>query len=822
MMSCCVGVESVMARDRVVGHVRLRSAAVGLVAFSLFAAAAAPSPLAATDPIKTSISADLSGGYARLVFTMAEYDEATARLTNNVLVISFQNPITTSVDRLTVQLPGYVGAVRLDPDGKAIRFALSQPVTLHATSADEKYFIDLLPQSWSGPPPGLPAQVIADLARRAREADLLQRRDHAQQRSSEPIRVRVAVQPTFTRYVFEIPPETSVSSETVKGGLNLTFAAPYKFDLGEAEAALPPGVASIAADLHDRAALVRFTFVTQFDVRTFRDSKGYVVDLVGADTKPAHPAGASSDAAAIQAAAAVLSASAASGGPSPQDNGTAAKPAAPLPASGTPQAAQQPVSASPADSASAPAVSAERPPLQASPPARPASQPANPSPASALPSAASPQAATGGAAPSIAAAPVQTAGPKPGSDKVAAELAREGANLRMAFSFAASTAAAIFQRAETLWIVFDTRSAIDLSALPGEATHTIRTVDLTRSADAVFIRIMLDHPHLATVDTDGSRWTVQIGDTAMDRTHALDLSRNLIGPNRSTVTIAMAEPHLVHHVADPEAGDKLIVVTAFAPARGIITPKSFVEFRALASTQGVVVEPLADDVSVELAPDRVVISRPAGLTLSSSAMQQGSGLRPVMFDSQTWGADRKAAYWQRQSSLIAAAATAPEGKRLAPRVKLARFYLAQGMYVEAKGVLDVALADARPSAENVSLLVLRAMAEIMIDRPDDALKDLADPAVGNLNDAPLWRALAYARQGKWAQARDGFKTEESAVATLPIELQRVALKEELRSDIEVGDLSGASNHLNEFAIIGVPHELEPAVAVLMGRLAEGM
>jgi tetratricopeptide (TPR) repeat protein len=193
-----------------------------------------------------------------------------------------------------------------------------------------------------------------------------------------------------------------------------------------------------------------------------------------------------------------------------------------------------------------------------------------------------------------------------------------------------------------------------------------------------------------------------------------------------------------------------------------------------------------------------------------------------MFDSQIWGFDREASYTERQSHLLAAAASAPQNRRMTPRLDLARFYLARDMYPEAKGVLDVALADDRPAPESVSATVLRAVAEDMMNRPDDALKDLSDPNIGEQHDAPLWRALAYARQGKWSQAREGFKTMEAAVATLPVELQRVALKDEMRSAIEVGDYDGASTDLNDFETIGVPHHMEPVIAILMGRLAEGM
>ena len=315
-----------------------------------------------------------------------------------------------------------------------------------------------------------------------------------------------------------------------------------------------------------------------------------------------------------------------------------------------------------------------------------------------------------------------------------------------------------------------------------------------------------------------------VGDSVPDPTHALEIDRNMIGPNRSSVTIPFQEPHQLHRIDDADVGDQLFVVTAFAPARGFINAQDFVEFRALASTQGVVVEPLADDVNVELAPDKVVISRPGGLTLSSSLQRvlRGNALRPVTFDSQLWGLDQQATYTERQSVLIAAAAAAPASKRLPTRLDLARFYIARDMYPEAKGVLDVALTEDRPPAEQVSANVLRAVAEVMMNRPDDALRDLSSPSVGDQHDAPLWRALAYARQGKWAQARDCFKNVEAAIATLPVELQRVVLQDEMRAAIETGDFAGAADELNDFETIGVPREMQPGMAVLIGRLAEGM
>jgi len=97
------------------------------------------------------------------------------------------------------------------------------------------------------------------------------------------------------------------------------------------------------------------------------------------------------------------------------------------------------------------------------------------------------------------------------------------------------------------------------------------------------------------------------------------------------------------------------------------------------------------------------------------------------------------------------------------------------MYPEAKGVLDLSLADSKPGFEDPVALIVHSVASSLIDRPGQALKDLASPAIGTNFDSQLWNALAYARQHKWAEAREKFKNVEFAVTSLPIELQRIVV-----------------------------------------------
>ncbi len=850
-----------------------------LVRVLMVIAALASVRAAAANTIKATVIAGVQGGYARLIFTMSAYDQTSVRQEGNVLIISFNKPIDISVDRLAGQAPDYIGAARSDPDGSAVRLALARKVTVNAMNAGEQYFVDLLPDTWRGLPPGLPQAVVDALARRAREAERLADRERriASLGKIPAVRVHVANGPTFTRYIFGVPSQVSVAAERQKNGLTLKFDAPLNFDLEDVQSTLPSTIGAVKAQLQDASATVHFDFLADAGVRTFRDENGYAVDVAGAGKdRPANPAAAILRAAALpgrpaptvsvpiararQAGSGALAASAAPIALPPPAISTPPVPPAPA---GAVAAATAPSSIPPANAR--PALIASNPAKGPGPPTRPAvneasipiaSGPAKgPGPLAPL-AVNKPPAPIGSAQAKVAGPPAGTAVQRPAvrlatarpeaampppvaakrvvqapraadgngqaAGKIPVDLARQNEHLKLSFEFATPTAAAVFNRADTLWIVFDSKADIDLSALKNEATGTIRSAKLTRAPDADIVRIKLARPVLSSVGTDGPVWTVDIGDSVVEPVHGLDLTRSLIGRNRSSMTIPLDAPHELHRIKDPEAGDQLLVVTAFAPARGVIHTQNFIEFRALASEQGVAVEPLADDIEMGVGPDGVVIRRPGGLTLSSSlqTLLRGQALRPATFNPELWGRDRKGSYERRQFALIAAAAAAPKGKRLGPRLDLARFYLARSMYPEAKGVLDVALADARPSSENVSAIVLRAIAEIMMDRPAAALKDLANPDVGDQHDAPLWRALAYARQGKWAEARQGFKSVETAIATLPIELQRFALKEEMRASIEVGDFAEAENELNDLQTIGIPPDMRPALSVLIGQLDE--
>ena len=233
------------------------------------------------DPVKGEATFTAANGYARLVLKLAEDVPSEVTAAGSIIVIRFKRPVDIPVDGLSDAVPDYIGSARRDPDGSAIRLSLARRATINTMTAGERVFVDLLPDSWRGPPPSLPVEVIRELAERARVAEraLRQQRVEAEAKKLLPIRVRTSVQPTFVRYVFEVPDGVGVSSVLNDKKLTLKFNAVVSFDLADAREAAPPNIASINQKIEGDATAVEMALIGDVDVHSFREDRNYVIDV---------------------------------------------------------------------------------------------------------------------------------------------------------------------------------------------------------------------------------------------------------------------------------------------------------------------------------------------------------------------------------------------------------------------------------------------------------------------------------------------------------------------------------------------------------------
>jgi tetratricopeptide (TPR) repeat protein len=387
--------------------------------------------------------------------------------------------------------------------------------------------------------------------------------------------------------------------------------------------------------------------------------------------------------------------------------------------------------------------------------------------------------------------------------------------------------AALFRRADTLWLVLDSVKPIDIEPIRSTGRSIIADASVLPLPNGQAIRIRLNRPQmpsLASNDPSGSKWTLTFAETMRTPTQPLMAMRDITDPASANVAVPLPKPGLLHRLVDPDAGDTILVVTALTPVRGFIKRQDFVEFSLLESIHGVAVRPNSEDVTAKVTPDQIILGRPGGLTLSPAEVGEkraATAIRPI-FDVIDWRKNQGGSFVARQDQLIAAEAAA-EGDQLASaRIDLARLYLSWGLYAEAKGVLDLALVDAKPGMEDPAALIVHSVASSLMGRPQLGIKDLDNPAIGTNFDTQLWRALAYARLGKWADAREKFKNGEIGITSLPIELQRILIADAMRASLEVRDYSGAAKRSSDLEVIGLAPEMKPAIAVLRGQLAEAL
>ena len=101
---------------------------------------------APAEPVRGEATLTAQPGYARLVLKFQEDVPTEVTVAGAILVIQFRKPVDVPIDLLVDSVPAYVGAIRRDPDGRAIRMALTQKVRVNTMTAGERVFVDLLPE----------------------------------------------------------------------------------------------------------------------------------------------------------------------------------------------------------------------------------------------------------------------------------------------------------------------------------------------------------------------------------------------------------------------------------------------------------------------------------------------------------------------------------------------------------------------------------------------------------------------------------------------------------------------------------------------------
>jgi tetratricopeptide (TPR) repeat protein len=377
----------------------------------------------------------------------------------------------------------------------------------------------------------------------------------------------------------------------------------------------------------------------------------------------------------------------------------------------------------------------------------------------------------------------QTPAPAPGARPAAAEnrpnpvpdggvvkvLARQQAGqLVLDFPWKAQLGAAVFRRGHAIWIVFDAAARLDLSALP-RGSPLVAAAAPVEGPDYSALRIDAPAGEAVAASAEGADWTITLSRGQLPSPDQVKVARDDASAT-GALSVTMAGSTHVLWLVDPTVGDRIGVVTALAPAKGLAGPRQYVDLALFPSAQGLALQPTADDLLVATDGDIVTIGRPAGLALSGRSGQTvadtGPELpqpttRPGLIDFDAWSNTGGHGFVSRYDALEAAASdeAARGGKdgSMEARMGLARFLVGSELSFEAIGLLDLNAKIQPNLLGNPEFRGLRGAAKAMAGRYKEAQADFSAPVVADDPASSLWRGYIDAKLSQWADARSEFQ-----------------------------------------------------------------
>jgi tetratricopeptide (TPR) repeat protein len=405
--------------------------------------------------------------------------------------------------------------------------------------------------------------------------------------------------------------------------------------------------------------------------------------------------------------------------------------------------------------------------------------------------------------------------PVPASGVVKVGVRAEKTSLTLTVPWANPVGAAVFRHGDAVWIVFDARAKLDLSAAP-KSFGDIKGLQWAQGPDFTVLRVGASDAIATSIDTDGPVWRFTFGGEPEPPPEGEPKIGRDDQTGPAALTAALAGASKVVWVRDPTVGDRVAVVTAPGPLKPTGHGRDFVEARLLPTLHGLAIQAAAPDLTVTVVDgDLVRISRPNGLSLSSAdavhraalpAQLPQPSLMPGLVDFNRWSDTGEAGFPTRYAQLQALAyeeAGKGPSAPVAMRMAFARFLVGSELSYEAIGVLNLLAKQNGAVAGDAEFRGLRGAARVMARRYKEAQADFSAQPLANDPASAVWRAYVDAKAGDWADAKKGFQAGAKAIDLFAPRWKARFAAANAEANMETGDLRAAST-LIDYALAQKP------------------
>lgn len=331
------------------------------------------------------------------------------------------------------------------------------------------------------------------------------------------------------------------------------------------------------------------------------------------------------------------------------------------------------------------------------------------------------------------------------------------------FDFDEPVAAATFRRGGTVWIVFDKPSVVDTAALKVEAGEAAFEILQLPSPDAMILSIRTSRRYNPAVRRDGLAWIIDLAERELAPQTPLKVAAQPTSQVGPRLFITVPEPGRPIPIVDPNVGDNFVVVPVIPLGQAVGRNFNYPQFLLRVAAQGVVIDPLTDDLRTRSLRQGVEISN-GGVELAVTNVSADAAAHAELNASRPMvrAIEDLAQYYAPVKEFLAAkremeavVTSAPANRRTPARLELAKFFFANAYAAETLAILRVAVDDI-PLLENEPVVrVMRGASQYLMGRYDEALADLTHQSVIGNDEARLWAAATTAQLGdRLGSARD--------------------------------------------------------------------
>lgn len=406
----------------------------------------------------------------------------------------------------------------------------------------------------------------------------------------------------------------------------------------------------------------------------------------------------------------------------------------------------------------------------------------------------------------------------------------QGAMFSFRFDWAEPIGAAVFRRGNALWIAFDKQTRVDTAALKKAGGNMIKSLDQLPANKATVLRMVTAVPDLnPSVVRDGLAWVMAFRQQPLKAQTPVEPAVQAGGTAESRLFIQAPEATVAIAIEDPDVGDTLVAIPTIPIGQGVAEERQYPELVLLATGQGVVVRPRVDELRVRAYRQGVQIASPGGLRVTPINPQAEGAARigtqrnvSRIFDFTAWGSGDAAGFTAAKHAMLGRVSAARDANREEARMRLARFYFANGLAAEALAVLDLVQAGREDVVNDAGFRALRGAIQYLLGRTAEAKQDLGVPALANIDETNFWLALTAAEESGEAVGKAAEVTRRSTpvIRPYPKALKFKIGPQAAEIALAVGDLRQAQYYLDVLGIDNPVDADKDQLTYLEGRAAE--